>query len=582
MTDSGSDLESAAAAETGPLPDDVAAWKKGDFFRARAENDPRLLKAVERLGIQFPGNEPVAKGLAELLESFDAEAALARNPHLTIRPRTFADNSRLVEAIVIALGDNGSASARNTLAHILDGTLSTDDNRIAVETALKMLIARPCRENDELVARAVVTPEAFRPSQREGAWPAAELQAKAIQLLKASDSDELRGAIAEHLGKRFSQLPASHPLAMLLTESDPVNCRAQRILYGMPGIVRDVKARFEQQLLDESSASLACLLGISNDVPGGVSPLASRDPYAERLKMGTDMSSRIAMQLWSDEFAAVLGSQLADLWSWERQAKLLLLAGTIPTDSVRASLLKQLRKHWTEGPKALETAGLPDVVTDPGLLVLLKILPHRPKLAAKTPRPAPTNKTQQLAQQKEQAEQDWMVTLAKMDAAWCKRLHAAALAKAKTAGAMGRKADVALPQDFELSPNARVTAAYHCSWPQESPISLGPNGMSFLDVYYVSLEENGKPKKVVAYYSRQAQTKVADARVAERAIAIDSLRFVQGDHRRSVDVVVARPDDDVNNTDMLRDESEANLIVKILIVEIKDPGKDSADRSPEN
>ena len=50
-----------------PLPDDVSQWKKEDYFRARVENNPKLVEAVARLGEKTRGSIPAAQGLIALL-----------------------------------------------------------------------------------------------------------------------------------------------------------------------------------------------------------------------------------------------------------------------------------------------------------------------------------------------------------------------------------------------------------------------------------------------------------------------------------------------------------------------------------
>ena len=140
---------------------------------------------------------------------------------------------------------------------------------------------------------------------------------------------------------------------------------------------------------------------------------------------------QIAALLWTDPFRSQLEPELG-VHSLERQAPLVLLAGTIPQDSTRAALAKVLRKRLSDGPKGLEAQGLTDrVITDPGLLVLAKMLPRK-DLASPQGRPRgwPGGKPGETSK-KQQAEQDWCVTTSKLVATWCKRFYAAARAKEK-------------------------------------------------------------------------------------------------------------------------------------------------------
>ena len=86
------------------------------------------------------------------------------------------------------------------------------------------------------------------------------------------------------------------------------------------------------------------------------------------------------------EFRKLIEPQVGELHSLEKQPQLTVLAATIPEDSTRAILAKLLRKHWSDGPKALETAGLIDrAITDPGLLPIIKMSGKR-KESPSTPR----------------------------------------------------------------------------------------------------------------------------------------------------------------------------------------------------
>ena len=83
------------------LPDDISKWEKGDFIRARQENNPKLLEAVAYLGEKFPGSVPIAQELAELLKTpkpLDPTTA-------SYAPKPVPG---LIEATIDALGKNGS------------------------------------------------------------------------------------------------------------------------------------------------------------------------------------------------------------------------------------------------------------------------------------------------------------------------------------------------------------------------------------------------------------------------------------------------------------------------------------------
>jgi hypothetical protein len=66
--------------EKPPLPDDVTKWKAGDYRRARRENHPKLLEAIQYLGVKYVGSEPTARGLTELLKPLPAEKPASDKP----------------------------------------------------------------------------------------------------------------------------------------------------------------------------------------------------------------------------------------------------------------------------------------------------------------------------------------------------------------------------------------------------------------------------------------------------------------------------------------------------------------------
>jgi len=645
-----------------PLPDDVAKWEKEHYFRARRENDPKLLEAIAYLVKTFPGKSTVAEGLTELLKPLPPEKPAEGTPPGQIspdapgvvrpgvpgvaspvpggpisqgitphapgaRPYSSGNLTGLVEAIVAALGENGSESARDTLEQIISGTFATDDDKVAVEAALKALLAHPGPQNDSLLLRVLTEPGVVRPADRQGPWPEKELQAKAFELTKQSASSGLRAELAKALVERHVRLDPKDPMHEFLLASNPLNCGAQLTIYEKADPTAEVKTRLEEQFLDYSSLAMARYLGIPDkleqpttgiggpkmeahqpdrllggfDLPGdllhgpnrkpGAPPPAAPSP-GPRGKVGApadkpttdeDLAPRLAAGLWSRGFLALLEPKLTtkSLESLEKKPKLVLLAGTIPQDSTRALLNTLLRKRWDEGPKALETAGLTEkVITDPGLLTVVKMLPRRDtkSTARGTPRgrrPAAAggSKIIEAAQKKQQTEQEWMDLSSKLVRAWCMRFHAATQARRKgeADSETGSTAPLKLPEGFDLSPNARVIASYHLAWPDEAPPEIAKLNPGLLEVHYVRVEEVNKPWKATAYYSRQADLRSSDARTIDKTTWLDNVRVgSQKDRRRSLDVLITPPQTYVP-ADRHKDEDETDLVIEILSVEIKDP-----------
>ncbi len=335
-----------------------------------------------------------------------------------------ADLTKLVETIVEALGCNGSGLARSTLEQVLAGTFATDDDKTAVEATLKTLLAHPSEESDALLLRVMTAAKDLRSAEHEGPWPAKDLQAKAFELVKQSASIGLRTKLAGIALGKHARLDPKDPTTEFLLLANPLNCGAQLLFYEKSDLKKnkELKTTLEQQFVGYSSAAVARCLGIPSEnlpaTPGVPAPLmrpaggfgappgrpggggggfgggAAPAPLggepihpAEPVKTtDADLGPQIAGQLWSGEFRRLIEPQVGELHSLEKQPQLMVLAATIPEDSTRAILAKLLRKHWSDGPKALETAGLIDrAITDPGLLPIIKMSGKR-KESDSTPR----------------------------------------------------------------------------------------------------------------------------------------------------------------------------------------------------
>ena len=108
--------------------------------------------------------------------------------------------------------------------------------------------------------------------------------------------------------------------------------------------------------------------------PQGLSVLDLAKQYAK----DPDLAYRVGGHLWGKEFVGLMTSQLDGVQSLASGAPQVVLATTIPTDEIRAKLYQSLEMRWREGPAALVAAGLAGaVVSDPGLLAIVKSLPRR-------------------------------------------------------------------------------------------------------------------------------------------------------------------------------------------------------------
>ena len=126
-----------------------------------------------------------------------------------------------------------------------------------------------------------------------------------------------------------------------------------------------------------------------------------------------------------------------------------------------------------------------------------------------------------------------------------------------------------------MGPEATIKAAYHLSWPDDAPPEIAKLDLGLLEVYYVRAEESNRIKKLKTFYARQAKIQASEARLIdnEKCIWIDSLRTaVQKDRRRSLDVLITRTSGGTGK--VMENNDEADFLIEVLIVEIKDPTKE--------
>ena len=416
------------------------------------------------------------------------------------------------------------------------------------------------------------------------------MRTKTLELIKATASLELRTRLVEAMAERLSRLGDDDPVRALLLAAEPANCGAQAVFLEQNVFSKEINARLAQQLASYSAAALARVLNVAGDVQpatGGSRGVAS--PGNVSGAPGPDLSFQAAQLLWSEKFGSSLIARLAEGHSLEKQADIVLLAATIPQDTVRVALAKTLRKRWIEGPAILGTGDIANkTVTDPALVVLLKMFPRKgeakpglraPAARSRPGRPPPGGGVaagKNALEKKEQADKDWTTFLSKLVSGWCARLQAAALARDKAEAEAGTLATGAaarkLPPEFEVPHGAKVVTAYHLLWPADVSAEMAAARPSPLEVYCLRVEETNKPKKAIGYYARQFQVKPSDVRKTDnnKTDWLDAARtLVSNNHRRSVDVLLTRPDS--KGTDAAADNEETDLVVDILIVEIKDP-----------
>ena len=496
--------EQAGPDEQPKRPEDVAKWKGQDFYDARDEGDPLLIEAVGQLARRAPGSVDVAENLAKLLEPPAVEEGADQGTRSPYGSQPGGHDPKLTEALVAALGANGSDLARTMLGQLLAGTLATQDDKTAVDAALKALVDHPSAENEEILFGVLTAAEKLRP-QPKGEIGADQLREKTLVLVSSTASDRFRSKLAGYLIQPATPPALRTRMGEFLGQNHPDNVGAQLILLQSDATAQETRATIEQYFTGYSSAAMAHALGIAAGQPGepaagaaGSSPAGAGEYDGYRQRPGAaaagfpggqpglpgaekpqetpadpDAPYRRARQLWSPQTVAMVEGRLAELTSLAEQTQLALLAGTIPADSMRSALWETLQQHWSEGPQQLEAAGLASsLITDPGLLVTIKTLPRRTET---DPRSAPRGTSgggyrpsnygqrgdsrqpgsavetaQEAVEKRMQAERDWMKASERLVRAWCDRFHAAGLARAQAATAAGGNA----PQDDAVPPAA--------------------------------------------------------------------------------------------------------------------------------
>ena len=284
----------------------------------------------------------------------------------------------------------------------------------------------------------------------------------------------------------------------------------------------------------------------------------------------------LAAPLWTSEFTKVLETRLDGLESLDSDAGTVVLASTIPTDAMRTKLYRLLEGHFDHGSRGLDAAGLAgDSLSNPGLLVTMKLLPRKDTKSRKPSVPnlsrlrerrgnqggnpsggpsypggssypggprggqyPPSGQSSEQPQQATPAE-EWMATAERLVRAVSERLA--------TAGRAGRDSSTVAekrPVEVQGGSDMRIVSEYHFEWPEDlankdklSGVSLDP-----MTIHYVRFQRKSTIGSVTSFYRRKL------VRPVEHSVAtgtwIESLRTVTETGRRfSVDVLITREAD---------------------------------------
>jgi len=631
--------EDSKVAEEISRPENVADWKRDDYYSAKKDGDDRLVDAVKYLGEHFAGNPSAAQLLANLLKYEEPETepepstSQKPGPKDTGRPKPRTGQpkrsphakrlpSGLIEAIVMALGKNATDAARQTLEAVLLGQFKTEDDKEATETAMQTLVDNYDPENEAVLYRVLTSQrKPQQPSDEKGPMKgpsrpgqkkikAGDLRADILELLEPVASEQFRVMLAKRVLDPSTPREQFDLFWQFVASDSPDNLAAQILVYQSQEPNEQTKVSLEERFIRYGSDTLGHTLGIlapASQGPGGSrwgGLSAKRRPgttRSSRIKAGIrrpksrpgatsrdswagdpDLPYRLARHLWDAKFAATVTSRLGKAESPDQVAKQFMLASTLPMDKVRSELHQVLQRHAKDGPKALESAGmLDDVISDPALFILVKMLPRKEKSGTRSStRPKSTSrstktsrgKTPRTLSSEQQAEeklaQEWMQTSEDLLRLLCERFRTAAQVSTKAGQKPSKKSQTksASGLPLELHSNETVVARYELRWPDNVQKKLADLSPDPLEVHYVRIEEKTSPTKMFGYYRRQL--KYPTVHENEERIWIESMHTgSQPDRKLSVDVLITAGSAD---RDKSPDEDE-ELTVEIICIEVKDP-----------
>jgi len=573
------------------LPEQFADWKPENYVTAKREGNPRFAEAVAFLGKSYVGSENAAQLLVRLLSTPSQQPSGSR------RGSEDRSSEAQIEAIVAALADNGTPTAWQTLEGLLDGTVRSDDDAAAREAALAALAEQGGSTGEDILLKVLLRSSGSS-SETVRDWTRKFLDEYGPDL-----SERFRVALA---GRCVDPQLAQERRAIVeefLLKPDPKNLGAQVVIYRGAATAPGVRRRLQEEFLRLSSAAVGVLTGMPPEAAapsrsyevvsrptgrhqtgygsGGHRTPSRRDPTAPSMAADPELPARVARYLWSPEMGSFLAAELYQVDDLGAQAGLLSLAGTVPVEAMRANLYRTLRRNWQDGPEDVESTGIFErIIIDPGLLVVLKLMPRRDPEPSDDSRQAPWLRRSQkskyrpsaLAQVREmvgEVEQEWMRVCGQLVLRLSERFEAAALAGATSPGggatAVRRtsKGEVRLP--FTLHPGARVVTEYELTWPVDLTDPACREAASPIRVRHARIEEQNRYSRVLGYYRHRIPT--AAEHLSSQGAWIDGLvSRPEVGTKVSLDVLICR-DRIPGNPD---DENE-KLRVDVLLIEVRDP-----------
>ncbi len=552
---------------------DLATWTDQNLLDARLEGDKRLVDAIELRVDQPPGSDETAELIAQMLPPPAEEEPDGTPGTRTKRPAKLSRDA--IETLVAAFGDlsgGGSAKARGFLEQLLAGTLLTDDDKVALETALNALVDSQTAENEEILFRAMTAAEQFRPAGQEG-LTAAELRELALEAVEADASEAFRIKLAQFLIAPTTAATLKTTIGPFLETKHPDNLAAQLIFYQDEKWIATSKATLEQFFTEFSADVMRRTLGITDEATSSTRrptrPGGSRTPKPEPTEEDLDLPYRMARTLWSPASATLFAGKLAEVDSFEEQVELLNLGSTMPLDATRFAVYGALDRNFDQGPEKVPPAHQPDsLVTDPGFLMVLKAVARKKA----TSRPTASEDRERFVK----AQEDWKKAVQDSVRTWCDRLNATAEAQleaAKLAGQPPTLDPAVLEPWVKLPADAKLTQLYHLDWPGTAAEKLTGVEPGAMKIRYARIEEEARLKIREGYFKRQLF--VRDSETLDKSIWLNNVRIGSTPEQAvSLDVLITRPDGDAT-ADEAEDVAE-ELVIEILWIELKNPTKSGA------
>lgn len=547
--------------QTPKRPDDFADWKLDDYYSAYRESDRQLAKAINHLG-KFGPDKRVA---AEILKNMLAVPASSSNDTSKRNAKAVGD-AKIIEAVIVALADNGTPAAWKTIEQVALGKLAVKAPEAAVLEAVKMLIEHPSLESEE--ALLCVVASASQPfSNGYGQEKAVERKDQILSSVKSSASRQFRIRLADHIVSSQPSLQVFDRLWSCLQNQSAEDLIPQVVVYQSNHLSKTAREKMEKWLLPESNAALWRLFGVR--------PEPVKRKKKPKNATPTDYMA-LAERLWSPGFATAVKRRVLAVDTLEKSKESISLASTLPRGSIRTVLHRTLKLHWEEKPTALKKNGLgKEVIPEPGFLVVLKYLPrkdppsddsiHASKRSSKSRSSSP--KTAALLDARHKRDEiayEWMAFSEELTRKMCQHFFTAAVARGDTGLITADDVD---SDRFPLKPHpgAEIVAIYTSSWPDDiKNASTQLAALPPLRVHYLRIEQRAKPKRVLGYYRRQLHGH--EEHKIKQGVWLDSLASSSDKPLdQSIDVLITTPGTD--NPGLVN--SEQRLVVEILSVECK-------------